>query len=103
MHVQTDTGNLTPAGKRKEWNCSDEIPDEEKPLGGCRPNNVPICPIASTNNNVYVTLGGGGLFVAKLGKSLSSFSTALLSIPLIAKILAQYSCSDELNEVVTDI
>lgn len=72
MHVQTDTGNLTPAGKRKE--CGGVIPDDEKPQGGCRPNNVPICPIPSTNNNVYVTLGGGGLFVVKVGESFTAHS-----------------------------
>lgn len=33
--------------------------------GGDRPNNVPICPIFSTNNNVYVTRGRGGLLVPK--------------------------------------
>lgn len=51
----TDTGDLTPAGKLKET--------------ADRPNNVPICPIPSSNNNGYITLGGGGLFVLKLGKS----------------------------------
>ncbi|KAL3800873.1 hypothetical protein ACHAWO_008823 [Cyclotella atomus] len=48
----TDTGDLTPAGKLKET--------------ADRPNNVPICPIPSSNNNGYITLGGGGLFVLKL-------------------------------------
>ena len=67
LHVKTiDTGNLTPSGKRKEWDCSESIPDNEKPEGGCRSNNLPICPIPSSNNNAYVTLAGGGLFVAKL-------------------------------------
>jgi len=58
-----DTGDLTPTGKRKEWNCNDDIPDNEKPQGGCRPNNVPVCPIPSSGGNAYVTLGGGGMFV----------------------------------------
>jgi hypothetical protein len=75
MFVSTDTDNLTPTGKRKEWDCSESIDDDKKPLGGCRPNNVPICPIPSTNNNAYVTLGGGGLFVVKLGKSITSYYT----------------------------
>jgi len=87
MFVSTDTGNLTPTGKRKEWDCIESIDDDEKPQGGCRPNNVPICPIPSTNNNAYVTLGGGGLFVVKLGKSITITSYYTLYH------LAQ--CSDE--------
>ena len=41
-----------------------------------RPNNVVICPVPSSNNNVYVTLGGGGLFVVKAnnGKALIPYS-----------------------------
>ncbi|MDE0220743.1 MAG: hypothetical protein OXJ90_15875, partial [Spirochaetaceae bacterium] len=31
--------------------------------GPGRPNNVVVCPIPSSNNHVYVTFGGGGLFV----------------------------------------
>lgn len=72
-YIYIDTGNLTPSGKRKEWNCIDDIPDGEKPEGGCRLNNLPICPIPSSNNHIYVTLGGGGLFVAKLGTSTDIF------------------------------
>ncbi len=55
-----DLGDLTPAGKCRENGC------ETGPDGsdGGRVNNVIICPIASTNANVYVTFGGGGLIVA---------------------------------------
>ncbi len=55
-----DLGDLTPAGKCRENGC------ESGPDGsdGGRVNNVIICPIASTNGNVYVTFGGGGLIVA---------------------------------------
>eukprot|EP00986_Skeletonema_menzelii_P014889 scaffold10550_cov119-Skeletonema_menzelii.AAC.1 len=64
-----DTGDDTPAGKRKEWDCSEVIDEDKKILGGCRPNNVPICPVTSSNNLAYVTLGGGGLFVLKLDET----------------------------------
>ena len=67
-HPLLDTGDLTPAGKKKEWNCIDVIPESQKPQGGCRPNNVPICPITSSGGYAYVTLGGGGLFVLKTSK-----------------------------------
>ena len=60
----SDTGNLTPAGVCKESGCD----VDKEPHGGGRPNNVPICPITSLNGNGYVTLGGGGLFVLKIGK-----------------------------------
>lgn len=54
--------DLTPNGFCKENGCT------EGPNGsaGGRENNVPICPITSTNGNTYVTLGGGGLFVLKI-------------------------------------
>lgn len=52
--------DLTPNGVCKENQCSSG-PDGA--LGG-RPNNVIICPVASSNEHVYVTLGGGGLIVA---------------------------------------
>ena len=51
--------NLTPQGLCKENDCSDG-PNSE--LGG-RANNVLICPIVSSNDNAYVTFGGGGLLV----------------------------------------
>jgi hypothetical protein len=54
-YQKTDTGDYTPAGKLKE--STD------------RPNNVPICPIASSNNNAYVTVGGGGMLVLKIDKT----------------------------------
>ena len=55
---------LTPAGFCKENGCAD---GDDAPNGG-RPNTVIVCPIASKDDNVYITLGGGGLLVAD-GKS----------------------------------
>jgi hypothetical protein len=40
-----------------------------QPQGGARTNNIPICPIPFSNNNGYVTLGGGGLFVMKIDET----------------------------------
>ena len=60
-----DTKDLTPAGKCKETGCT----SGPEPLGGARVNNVPICPITSSNGNVYVTLGGGGLFTIKANET----------------------------------
>ena len=54
---------MTPAGVCKESGC-DGVDNQ----GGVRTNNVPICPITSLNNNGYITMGSGGLFVLKLGK-----------------------------------
>lgn len=34
-----------------------------KQAAGVRPNNTNICPIVASNGKVYVTLGGGGMFV----------------------------------------
>jgi hypothetical protein len=53
---------LTGNGECKENGCLDG-PDAA--LGG-RPNNLVICPIPSTLDKAYVTLGGGGLVVADL-------------------------------------
>ena len=55
-------GDLTPNGFCKENGCT------SGPDGGTggRGNNVIICPIASDRDNVYVTMGGGGLLVADL-------------------------------------
>ena len=36
---------------------------------GGRPNNVIVCPIPSTNDNAYVTMGGGGLLVTDLAST----------------------------------
>jgi len=55
---------LTPAGYCKENGCAG---GPDAPNGG-RPNTVIVCPIASEDDNVYITLGGGGLLVAD-GKS----------------------------------
>lgn len=63
-YEDADTDDLTPSGVCKESGCT--VPTAKEPLGGSRTNNVPICPITSSNNNGYVTLGGGGLFVVKL-------------------------------------
>jgi len=55
-------GELTPNGYCKEDGCTTSL---LPPTG--RVNNVPICPIPSgvpsTEDNLYVTLGGGGLLV----------------------------------------
>lgn len=49
---------LTPNGYCKEDNCgTSDLPDTG------RGNNVPICTIPSSNGNVYVNFGGGGLLV----------------------------------------
>jgi len=60
-YSEADTGDLTPSSVCKESGC-----EGPQPLGGARTNNVPICPIPSSKNNVYATLGGGGLFVMKI-------------------------------------
>jgi hypothetical protein len=54
-----DLADTTPNGFCKENGCAGA------PNGGAggRPNNSPICPIASNNGLVYVTLAGGGLLV----------------------------------------
>ena len=51
--------DLTPNGFCKENGC---VSGPDGSAGG-RVNNVPICPITSSNNNGYITLGGGGLLV----------------------------------------
>lgn len=61
-YAEADTGDLTPSMVCKESGCE----AGPQPEGGSRSNNVPICPISSSNNNLYVTLGGGGLFIIKL-------------------------------------
>eukprot|EP00579_Thalassiosira_antarctica_P011372 CAMPEP_0201918768 /NCGR_PEP_ID=MMETSP0903-20130614/7835_1 /ASSEMBLY_ACC=CAM_ASM_000552 /TAXON_ID=420261 /ORGANISM="Thalassiosira antarctica, Strain CCMP982" /LENGTH=600 /DNA_ID=CAMNT_0048455141 /DNA_START=62 /DNA_END=1864 /DNA_ORIENTATION=+ len=67
-----DTGDLTPAGVCKESRCG--VCNESgcsgiNNQGGVRTNNVPICPILSSNNNGYITMGSGGLFVLKLDQT----------------------------------
>ncbi|NEQ48460.1 MAG: hypothetical protein F6K00_34995 [Leptolyngbya sp. SIOISBB] len=57
--MDTAFGDLTPQGFCKENDCEDGPVAE---LGG-RANNVIICPIVSSNDNAYVTFGGGGLLV----------------------------------------
>jgi len=56
-------GDLTPNGVCKESGCGGGNPD---PQGGGRSNNVPICPITTTGDNAFVTLGGGGLLVLNI-------------------------------------
>lgn len=58
-YTLADLGDLTPSGVCKENGCTGIDGDK-----GGRPNNVPICPLVSLNDNLYVTFGGGGLFVA---------------------------------------
>ena len=60
-YAEADFSDTTPNGVCKENGC-DTAPSAD--LGG-RPNNVIICPIPSTEDNVYITLGGGGLLVAR--------------------------------------
>lgn len=57
-----DLGDLTPNGECKESGCS----AGKEISGGYRPVNVPIYAFASTNDNAYVTLGGGGMFIARV-------------------------------------
>ena len=52
--------DLTPNGLCKENGCDGTLLVAK---AGGRSNNLPICPIPTKNANVYVTLGGGGLFV----------------------------------------
>jgi len=58
-----DFGDLTPNGFCKENGCNSG-PDG---IAGGRPNNVVICPIPSANGNAFITMGDGGLLVAKTG------------------------------------
>ncbi len=56
---------LTPNGVCKQNGCSASVDGAE----GGRVNNVPICPIVSSQNLVYITLGGGGLLIADATKT----------------------------------
>lgn len=62
-YINKAFSDLTPNGFCKENDCD----GTNSPLGG-RKNNVIICPIPSKNDNIYMTLGGGGLLIAD-GKS----------------------------------
>ena len=58
---------LTPAGYCKENGCIPnvgDLPGENDAPNGGRPNTVIVCPIASDDGNIYITVGGGGLLVA---------------------------------------
>ena len=61
-YEEADFGNLTPNEICKENGCSEGSNDRLTD----RSNNVIICPITSNNDNVYITLGSGGLLVANL-------------------------------------
>lgn len=61
-YAAADLGDLTPAGVCKENGCTSG-PDGD---AGGRPNNVIICPVPSSRDNAYITMGGGGLLIADL-------------------------------------
>ncbi|MEL6342628.1 MAG: hypothetical protein AAFV53_05820 [Myxococcota bacterium] len=62
--------DTTPEGFCKENGCNDDPAGGDAENGdgteGGRPNNLIICPITSENDNVYITMGGGGLIIADL-------------------------------------
>ena len=54
-------GNLTPNFKCKENGCNGAVG-----AAGGRLNNLPVCPIPSSQGNLlYITLSGGGLLIGK--------------------------------------
>lgn len=54
-------GNLTPNSKCKENGCDGAVG-----AAGGRLNNLPVCPIPSSQGNLlYITLSGGGLLIGK--------------------------------------
>ncbi|MBR9911116.1 MAG: hypothetical protein GYB33_12280 [Gammaproteobacteria bacterium] len=59
-YQDTALDDLTPNGLCKENGC---LAGPNADLGG-RPNNVIICPIISSSDKAYITMGGGGLLVA---------------------------------------
>jgi len=59
-------GDLTPNGFCKENECGEGGGDGS--MGG-RANNLPICPIPSSNNLLYITLAGGGQFVGDISST----------------------------------
>lgn len=59
-YEDADLDDLTPAGKCRENGC-ESGPDG---IDGGRVNNVIICPIMSSDDNSYITFGGGGLLIA---------------------------------------
>ncbi len=61
-YANADFGDLTANGECKENGCGSG-PDA---ANGGRPNNLVICPIPSSGDKGYVTLGGGGLVIADL-------------------------------------
>ena len=61
-YALSDIQDLTPNGACKENGC----PGGRNGDAGGRGNNLPICPIPSSTNKLYITLAGGGLLVADL-------------------------------------
>jgi hypothetical protein len=61
-YALADIQDLTPNGACKENGC----PGGRNGNAGGRGNNLPICPIPSSTNKLYITLAGGGLLVADL-------------------------------------
>lgn len=59
-YANADLMDETPSGACKENGCGNGVPDG---AAGGRPNNLPICPIASNNGLVYTTLAGGGMLI----------------------------------------
>lgn len=54
-------GNLTPNSKCKENGCGGDVGE-----AGGRSNNLPVCPIPTSQGNLlYITLSGGGLLIGK--------------------------------------
>lgn len=58
-YSNADLGDLTPNGVCKENGCS----SGSNGAAGGRGNNLPICPIPSSQGLVYATLAGGGLLI----------------------------------------
>jgi len=60
-YANADLGDLTPNGYCKEDGCGSSA----LPSTG-RVNNVPISPISSVEDNLYMNFGGGGIFILDL-------------------------------------
>jgi hypothetical protein len=59
-------GNLTPSGACKEDGCTCST---VATASGARPKNVPILFHYQRSANVYISLGGGGMFVADITRT----------------------------------
>ncbi|KNC76682.1 hypothetical protein SARC_10828 [Sphaeroforma arctica JP610] len=64
-YADADLSDATPNGYCKENGCSDLANGG----AGGRGKNMPICTLTSANNFVYITLAGGGLFVADISET----------------------------------